>query len=631
MHQTGLAYRPEVDGLRALAVLPVILFHAGFGFAPGGFIGVDVFFVISGFLITRILIEDLDAGRFSILDFYERRARRILPALTLVLLASLPLGVLFMLPYELRDLGESMVAVTFFVSNIYFAENVSYFGGVAEEMPLLHTWSLAVEEQFYIAFPLLLWLMRNRRRWIVPVLAVIALISLGVADAHVNRVPDRVFYLIWFRAWELLAGSLAAIYVMRRGQPGGVMAETLGLLGLAGIVVPMAAYGDWVPFPSFWAVPPVLGTALVLVAATPQRIAGRLLSWRPFVAVGLISYSAYLWHQPLFAYARLATEGAPTPILMGTLALLTLGLSWLSWRFVEQPFRNRSRYTRTVVFGASLGAGLAVLSLAGLLVATGGLLNRYPEPQRGWVAQTNLEHGTYVAAAYEAARNRPLDGDRPNVVVVGDSFSEDVFNMILESGAFAGYALSTLQVPARCQIVYGLPKDEILQWVDPGDRGLCARRLLRDKDVARLRQADIVILAASWRHWSAEHLAATIAALQLPTETKLLVIGSKSFEPSRRALLRVPDPAIARVAPTERAAETTAILTRTLPEGIFVNTLAQVCPGGCPLFTPEGAMISHDGHHLTQEGARHLGNILFRAPPLNRASGLPLIEAGLGD
>jgi len=288
-----MQYRPEIDGLRAVAVMPVILFHAGVTQMSGGYVGVDVFFVISGFLITGILARELQAGQFSLLGFYERRARRILPALFLVLLVTAIVGALVMLPYELATLGRGIVAVLLFVSNVLFWRESGYFAAASELNPLLHTWSLAVEEQYYILFPLVLWACwRWFPRGVVPLLGLITVGSLALAEVLSVRMPSANFYLLPTRAWELLAGSLAALYLLRRPAPQGWLAEALGLAGLAAIAFAVLTYDAATPFPSLWALAPVLGTVAIIVAASPATLVGKLLGTAPFVGIGLISYSA---------------------------------------------------------------------------------------------------------------------------------------------------------------------------------------------------------------------------------------------------------------------------------------------------------------------------------------------------
>lgn len=367
---SALKQRHEIDGLRALAVLPVILFHAGVPALGGGFVGVDVFFVISGYLITSLLLKDLQAGRFSLLDFYERRARRILPALFLVLLCCLPFAWLWLLPSDAKSFAQSLTAVTVFASNLLFWQTSSYFDSQADLKPLLHTWSLAVEEQYYLFFPLLLLALRRfRTRSLVAVLLVVTLISLGWAEAQVRTQPEASFYLLHTRAWELLLGALTAIWLMQRGElpPPSPITQSASMIGLALLVLANLAFDRSTPFPSLWAVIPTLGTALIIAFAHPHSLVGRLLSWRPLVAVGLISYSAYLWHQPLFAFARhrsLETPGVPLMLFLSVCSLL---LAYMSWRWVEQPWRDRSRFSRRQVFLMALVGSLAfaVIGLVG--------------------------------------------------------------------------------------------------------------------------------------------------------------------------------------------------------------------------------------------------------------------------
>ena len=367
---SALKQRHEIDGLRALAVLPVILFHAGLPSLSGGFVGVDVFFVISGYLITTLLLKDLRAGRFSLIDFYERRARRILPALFLVLLCCLPFAWAWLVPADMRSFAQSLTAVTAFASNFLFWQTSSYFDAQAELKPLLHTWSLAVEEQYYLFFPLLLLALRRwRTAALVALLLGIALLSLAWAELQVRSHPEATFYLLHTRAWELLIGALTAIWLLHRGgvPPPSGGTQTAALIGLGLLGFANLSFDRSTPFPSLWGLIPTLGTALIIAFAHPQSVAGRLLSWRPLVGVGLISYSAYLWHQPLFAFARHRSLETPGMPLMLGLALLSLLLAVASWRWVEQPWRDRSRFGRRQVFAMALVGSLlfAALGLAG--------------------------------------------------------------------------------------------------------------------------------------------------------------------------------------------------------------------------------------------------------------------------
>ncbi len=335
-----MTYRPEIDGLRAVAVLAVLLFHAGVPGFAGGYVGVDVFFVISGYLITSILMLDLERGRFSIVRFYERRARRLLPALLAVLAFVTALAWLLLLPEKREAFSEALLAVALFCSNVYFWRQSNYFAPVAEENPLLHTWSLAVEEQFYLFFPLVLLLLWPLgRAWITRAVAAASLVSIATAELASTAHPAANFFLIPSRAWELGAGALVALTLGLRSPGASRRADAAAALGMAMVVVSVFMFDDRTPFPSLLAVLPVGGTVLIIVGAQPRGGIGRLLSSAPVVHVGLISYSLYLWHQPLLAFARLTSDGEVAAPMVAAALLASLVLAELSWRFVEQPFR----------------------------------------------------------------------------------------------------------------------------------------------------------------------------------------------------------------------------------------------------------------------------------------------------
>jgi peptidoglycan/LPS O-acetylase OafA/YrhL len=354
-----LKYRAEIDGLRALAVVPVIMFHAGFELFSGGFVGVDVFFVISGYLITTILIEDIENKRFNIVNFYERRARRILPALLLVMLVCIPLAWIWMYASQMKDFSQSLVAVSLFASNVLFWRETGYFDTAAEEKPLLHTWSLAVEEQYYIIFPIFLILAwrfgKNRVFWIIVVMAAVSLL---LSEWGWRNKATANFYLAPTRAWELFAGSITAFVVQKQGVQRN---NVLAVVGLAAIIFSIFFYDKTTPFPSLYALAPVLGTVFLVLYADKETFAAKLLSTKGFVGIGLISYSAYLWHQPLFAFARIISEKQPTTFIMIALTVTSIILAFLSWRFVEKPFRRSHIVTRSQIFYATvMGMGFFI-------------------------------------------------------------------------------------------------------------------------------------------------------------------------------------------------------------------------------------------------------------------------------
>ena len=392
---TSLSYRPEIDGLRALAVLAVVLFHAHLR-CPGGFVGVDVFFVISGYLITSLILRDLRAGKFSLAEFWERRIRRILPALMVVVAVTLLLGGLLFLPGDYARLGKSAVAQALLVANLYFWRDDTtqggYFGPTSEERPLLHTWSLAVEEQFYLFFPLLLVLLFRFEKFREPralsrillggLLAGLALAAIGVMSR-----PGATFYLLPTRAWELLCGAWLASLSVHGAPRGKFTREGAAWLGLAGILLPCWLYTKETPFPGLAALPPCAGTALLIWSNTrrssDERLTtvGRLLALRPVVFLGLISYSLYLWHWPVLVFGKYWQIENWTPwYFRAGLVLLSILLGGLSWRYVETPFRNKiTMATRPAAFRFAAFCTMLSLLCGGVVALARGFPARVPE------------------------------------------------------------------------------------------------------------------------------------------------------------------------------------------------------------------------------------------------------------
>ena len=483
-----MQYRREIDGLRALAVLPVIIYHAGFSFFRGGFVGVDVFFVISGYLITSLIIEELRNDQFSLGAFYERRIRRILPALFVVIVACLPLAWMWLTPTEFTSFSRSLVAAVLSVSNFYFWQTTGYFGRVADEQPLIHTWSLGVEEQFYILFPLcILFIWTRARRYLFHILGLALFASLIAMVVVRQQWPEAAFFLLPTRAWELLVGALCALILLGRQRPAS---DLLAMAGLALIAMSMIEFSQRTPHPSLYTAAPVLGTALVIVFAGPRTWTARLLSMRVPVGVGLISYSAYLWHQPLFAFARIRSIEAPMPATMLGLAALSLVLAYLTWRYVEVPFRSRRHRVlarRRVVFaGASAFTGLLVaVGVTGAL--RDGLPGRFTlEPaERDYLATATS------SPKWERCLTRDWDFVPPDeacayfaedvrVAVLGDSHTVELAYALAKELAPYGIGVKQLSFSA-CRPVQlertgssssacGAWKSEAVDWIRQNER-----------------------------------------------------------------------------------------------------------------------------------------------------------------
>ena len=419
-----MKYRAEIDGLRALAVLPVILFHAGFEWFRGGFIGVDVFFVISGYLITTIIISELAEGKFSIVNFYERRARRILPAMFFVMAVCLPFAWLWFAPSDLKFFGQSLLAVSTFWSNFFFWGSSGYFERAAELNPMLHTWSLAVEEQYYILFPIFLILTwRLGIKWILILLSLVFMVSLSLAHWGAYNHHSAAFYLLPTRGWELLVGVFAAFYLKYNGYlKSKLLNQVLSLLGFSMVIYSIIVFDETTPFPSLYALIPTIGTCLLILSAVPNTAINRFLSVKPIVALGLISYSAYLWHQPVFVFARYISLGEVSDFLLVILCIAAFIMAWFSWRFVEKPFRDKERFSRSDIFRTSIISIAFFCSIGYLFNQSNGGLKSYSAEDQN-IFNSFFNPSIYVEQRHKEIRLRNFDedGDRKKVFIIGDS------------------------------------------------------------------------------------------------------------------------------------------------------------------------------------------------------------------
>jgi peptidoglycan/LPS O-acetylase OafA/YrhL len=505
----------DIDGLRAVAVLPVLAYHVGIHSIPGGFVGVDIFFVISGFLITQVLLQDLDGGRFSLIKFYERRVRRILPALLVVAAVTFFICAKYSLPSELIDFSKSLIAAALSVSNIYFWQTGGYFTAPALSKPLLHTWSLAVEEQFYILWPLCLWLGATfMKRHLLGATLVLLAVSFAVSAYGAFSSPEATFYLVHTRAWELLLGGSLALGALPR--PLGPWARNiLSALGLLLIGVSVLTIHAEMPFPGLLALPPCLGAFLVILAGRDgTSVGGRLLSWRPIVFIGLISYSLYLWHWPLTVFQQnyaLLVAGGPDKIRKLTIMVCSIACGAISWRFIEQPFRSGPwRPTRPTLFRLAAVATGAVILLGAIGWGEGGFPARYSSKQLKIAQYLNYssdamfrtEQGCFIfdKGPHNWGHNcLAWDPGKPNYLLLGDSHTAELW-----SGLHAAYPeINFLQAAAaNCFPVI----DHAL-----GEAGSCTRPiddLLHNFLPAH--RIDMVVLAARWKTGYTGRIAETL-------------------------------------------------------------------------------------------------------------------------
>lgn len=494
----NLTYRPEIDGLRAFAVVPVVLYHAGVGYFPGGFVGVDIFFVISGYLISRIILDGIEAGVFSFTDFYERRIRRILPALFVVIFCTLVVGCLVALPLQIKSTANSAIAALFSVSNFFFWLQSGYFAPAAELVPLLHTWSLGVEEQFYIFFPILLLVLSRLQVSTRQVLA-IAFLPLFLAAAWLSyHKPSFAFYLLPARAWELILGAILATHIIpipKHRLVRGVLSSA----GLILIVLSLFLIDSRDVFPGFWAIMPCLGAALVINFARDDTLAQQILSLRPLVFIGLISYSLYLWHWPVLTSFRMVLADLHLPTLWAICAItLSFVLATLTWRFVEIPFRDRRRLTGRHV-SLILGSAMAVLfCTVTLSIASDGFPGRMDLRTLAMMkASTDIDPLTPKCEAFEkSGRAGECTFGPPSLpvsyVIIGDSHAAAIRAALEHSALFSGQR-GALWWRGACPLIEGARK------IPSQDNDDCADFRMRTfAALAASPEITQVILAGRW-------------------------------------------------------------------------------------------------------------------------------------
>jgi peptidoglycan/LPS O-acetylase OafA/YrhL len=614
-------YRPDIDGLRAVAVLPVLFYHAGIPGFPGGFVGVDIFFVISGYLICGMIDAEIRQGSFSLADFYKRRALRILPALFAMFLATSVLAYVYCLPVEFEDYAKSLASAIGSISNIYFAGTAGYFDAPAETKPLLHTWSLGVEEQFYLVAPLLMlagWrLARERAKWLF---AVATVLSFAAAFAVSYRNTIFLFYLTPFRAWELGLGALLSLKFI----PLPASAFVRNVCGIAGLLLLIGTILFGSPNLPLLVMTSLASIGAALVIASSERecsAAGRLLSLRPFVFIGLISYSLYLWHRPLIVFQR--TDGVLLAHASGLTAKLALigaamAIAWLSWKFVERPFRSMARESsRVAVFGTVAATMTASVALCALVLLEGGAPFRFPQRVVSIAAYLGYDPSDAFRAGrcYLATNRQRLDLDtclaldpkRPNHLLVGDSHAAHLW-LGLSS---AMPEINLMQATASaCR-----PAVEPTALLDTR----ACPRLMRFvfNDFLVNNKVDRVLLAAAWQDEDLPALSITLDVLKqrrigvtvlgpiveydtaLP---RLLVDGIMRGDPAIAGTMRTPgiwerDRAMARLVAAKGAT--------------YVSIHDLVCRGGrCDEFVHGDVPMQFDAGHLTAQGSIEVGQRL---------------------
>ena len=616
------AYRTDIDGLRAVAVLPVVAFHAGLHLVRGGFIGVDIFFVISGFLITQLLVKDIEGDRFSLVRFYDRRIRRILPALLPVLLVVFGLGIVYCLPMEIVDLSKSLIAAALSAANVYFWLGSGYFDAPALSKPLLHTWSLAVEEQFYIFWPLYLLL---GHRWVgkrlLPATLLIMAASFVASVIGAFRFPDATFYLPFTRIWELAAGGILSMGVLP-APIGAARRNLLAACGLLLITGSVFLIDQDLPFPGLLALPPCLGAVLIILAGRDGgSMVARLLSQKPIVFIGLISYSLYLWHWPIVVFQKnysFLAGGLPETANKLLIIAVSVAVGACSWKFIEQPFRvGRFRPdTHRMRQVAAVGTACAV-AVAGLAWSAGGFPGRYSREEIALAKYLNYDahapyrYGRCYFAGHEAEWKfgpecLALSGTKKNYLLLGDSHAAELWFGLNATFGNANF-LEASASDCFPTIVHSVSESH-----------KCIVVLDRILDPFLLHHhLDAVLLVARWKPSLLANVSATLDWMKANHIPVILVGPTAVFDsPVPRlmvAALRNRDPALLQrhLEPSMRALDATmAQLAK--DHGVeYISLIRLLCPNqSCSVSNSKQLPMIFDQEHYTADGSAFIARRL---------------------
>jgi peptidoglycan/LPS O-acetylase OafA/YrhL len=627
---TRLSYRADIDGLRAVAVLLVVACHTGIYKCHGGFIGVDVFFVISGYLISSVILSEIASSQFSLFSFYERRIRRIVPALVVMLLATSFLAYRYLLPVEMEDFAKSLVASIFSQSNFYFWSQSGYFDAPAALKPLLHTWSLAVEEQFYIFFPLFLLAIRRffptRLRLSIVLIAILSFVASAIG-AYLY--PNSTFYLAPTRAWELLLGTLLSLKLFPEIS-GALWRNVSTIAGITSILLAAVFFSSSTAFPGLAALAPCLGAALIIAGGeTGQSVVGRALSSKPAVFVGLISYSLYLWHWPIVVFQKLGTllVNGVSDRVGGLVAFaVSLVVATLSWRFVELPFRNGPlKLSGAPLFKTALTSSLGVAAIAACMLASHGLPSRFPsEAVRvasylDYGTKEEYREGTCFLLPATQSRNFDLatclhqDPEKKNYLLIGDSHAAALW-----------YGLSNTLDGINVMQATAAGCKPTLQNV-PEAASQCTQLMKYVlTDYLPSHHVDALWIAARWEQGDLPRLADTIAWAQ-QRGVQVTVFGPMvQYDSSLPRLLatsiRENDPTLPynhRVAECARLDSEMSTVAQTKWHVRYISFFKSLCRrASCIEYAAEGVPLQFDYGHLTKDGSVLLARMLRQTDEL---------------
>jgi peptidoglycan/LPS O-acetylase OafA/YrhL len=592
-----MKYRKEIDGLRGLSIFLVIIFHLKIFAFKGGFLGVDIFFVISGYLITNIIISELEMNKFSLIGFYERRIRRIIPALYFVIIISSFFAYYWMIPESFENYGQSVVATSLFSNNILLLFTSSYWSLNSDFKPLLHTWSLGVEEQFYLLYPILLIFFYKFFKKLLYLNILIIFVSSVIFNFLAYKFSENAsFYLLPSRAWELLAGSLVAMQIKKKNYKvyNHYLQQYLSSLGIMLILIPVFFFDFIKSHLPIVGILPVIGTMLIIIYANEETLINKFLRSSLLVKLGLISYSAYLWHWPIFSFARIYSVNQPSLFLMFFLTILTIFISFISYIFIEKPFRIKNRFTFKKVCLGLFVVSVLLISFGFYTHITMGMTSRF-EPHVSKKSYKDISHISYNEKVYHLKKNNFSNDVRLKILIVGNSYARDFVNVIQENF-----------------------DNENIDIIYRNDFNECLLSLENDIFKDLYNKSNIIIFASGG--YKKQCINENIELVNLDNK-EIFYVGYKHFGYNLNWLTRIPK--------TERINKSNIIINEAIikekklimliPKENFIPLLSKISKNNKVMITDEsGNLLSIDLKHLTKAGARFVGKKAVNGTNLSR-------------
>ena len=632
---SNLKYRPDIDGLRAIAVIAVVVFHLSEKLLPGGFVGVDIFFVISGFLITRLIHQEISrSNEFSFSHFYMRRVRRLYPAMLATFTLSILLAYLLLAPQHLVDFGRSLIFAVLSFSNVYFWQSADYFDFASQSKPLLHTWSLSVEEQFYMLWPLTLLVLSKSKRsaTIIAFIITLSLASLALNVYWFNRqvaiqswfslgdVRSAGFYMLPFRIYEFGIGAALVFINQQRLKPA--LSTTAFVSGAALIVAALFALDSKTDFPSVYALIPCIGAALIIIAG-PQHKMAALICNRFMVGIGLISYSLYLIHWPLIVFYKYSKSADLNGIEMIAIFFISVLLAMLMYKFIEQPFRKPTSQTAKAKTNkpfliSALVSAVLVIGVAYNAHASKGWLWRYPASLVEQLSFSRDDYANYFWNNIERTPSQFTNNGNAKVLIIGDSMAADLINVFVESGGDKQLDLAAIKIESNCKTMFTFDSAQY-QRMYTSRAAICKKE--HDKvlnNLQLIREADKVILATylSLEH-SVKFVIDSALFLKKSGAKQVLILGQKDQQSNGMAFFArmafKPNLHKIKTPLNDNAQRINASLEKYAKDYQYVDLVSQFCSEqGCQRVTEDGHLIIFDGTHLSQQGAKFIGERLLK-------------------